>query len=77
MVAAASDADVSVASSDPTGAPQAGQKRLAAGTSALQAVHRDMNFSADSVTCGSVEGVGEKDSGFVLPASVRAIRAAG
>jgi hypothetical protein len=59
IVTAASDADVSVASSDPTGAPQVEQKRLANGTSALQAAQRDMNFSADSVTCGSAEGIGE------------------
>jgi hypothetical protein len=50
---AVSEIDVSVASSDPTGAPQAEQKRLAIGTSALQAVQRDMNFSADSVTRSS------------------------
>jgi hypothetical protein len=37
---AALEIDVSVASSDPTGAPQAEQKRLAIGTSARQDVQR-------------------------------------
>lgn len=50
IVSSASAVDVSVGSSEPTAAPQAEQKRLEMGTSALQAVHRGMNFSADSVT---------------------------
>ena len=52
-IVGASEINVSVASSDPTGAPQAEQKRLVIGTSAVQAVHRDMNFTADSVTRSS------------------------
>ena len=46
-VAASSEAEVRVASSDPTGFPQLEQKRLVIGTSALHARHRGMNFSAD------------------------------
>jgi hypothetical protein len=48
--------EVRVASSDPTGAPQAEQKRLGMGTSALQVRQRAMNFSGDSVTEGVVAG---------------------
>lgn len=49
-VAAELETAVSVASSDPTGAPHEAQKRLAMGTSVLQVRHRAMNFSAASVT---------------------------
>lgn len=54
---AASETDVSVASSEPTGAPQAEQKRLAIGTSARQDVQRGMIFPADSVTRSSATGM--------------------
>jgi hypothetical protein len=46
-VASASGKEVSVASSDPTGSPQAEQNRLASGSSALQVAQRGINFSAD------------------------------
>jgi hypothetical protein len=48
--------EVRMSSSDLTGAPQAEQKRLGMGTSALQVRQRAMNFSGDSVTEGAVAG---------------------
>ena len=61
---ATSDTEECVASSDPTGAPQAEQKRLAIGTSARQTVHRDMNFPADSVTRFAGHGAAAQASKF-------------
>jgi hypothetical protein len=62
IVSSASVSEVIVASSDPTAVPQLGQNRLAIGTSALQETHRDMNFSADSVSRASARTSGSEVS---------------